>query len=116
MPSAMTTTKNSSMSGDEPDAAGLLGTDLDVGERGGGHEVELALVVAELDELGAGVESRCDDLLDLGRRLRRLEVDLAGRVGDADPNVHGPSVRQRIAAPVPRSLSAHAATVDAVSI
>jgi hypothetical protein len=66
--------------GDEADAARLLGADLDVGETHGGHEVDLALVVGELDELGVRVESARDDLLDVGRSLRRLEVDLTGEL------------------------------------
>src|SRR5689334_15564205 len=84
----MTVTKSSSMSGHEADPAGLLSADLDVGQRGGGHDVDLALVVTQLHELRVGIERLGDDLLDVSGGLRRLEADLTGAVGDTDANVH----------------------------
>src|SRR3954471_11168847 len=100
------TTKSSSIdgSGDEADAAGLLRPELHVGERCGGNEVQLARLVGELDELRAALEGVCDGLLDLRRRLGRLEAELTSTVHDADANLHadlpprlpGTSLRQAV--------------------
>ena len=75
-------------SGEEADATALFAAHLEVGERRDRDDVELALLVGQLDELRLAVESGRDDLLDLGRSLRRLDVELTGAVGDTDANVH----------------------------
>src|ERR1041384_3421224 len=92
--------------GDEADATRLVRTDLEVGEGGRRHEVDAALVVGELDELGVALERGRDDLLDLGRGLRRLEGELAGAVGDTDANVHASKIRDAVGAPCAGSLRA----------
>src|SRR6478735_3892075 len=75
-------------SGDETDAARLLGAELDVRESRGGDDVRVALRVGEGDVRGAGVERCGDGLLHVGRRLVRLEVELAAGVRDADADLH----------------------------
>ena len=57
-------------------------------KRRGRDDVDLALVVDELEELGVRLERGRDHLLDLGRGLRGLEAELTGAVGDTDANVH----------------------------
>lgn len=75
-------------SGHESDAPGFLGADLDVGEVRRRHDEDRALLVEQLHEGSAALEClrhRADDLLG---GLRRFEVELTGRVEDADADVH----------------------------
>src|SRR4051794_2948075 len=81
--------KSSSMGlEDEADSSCLFCADLDVAQGRRRNEVDGALGVGQRQVSGGSAQNLGDGLLDVSRRLARLEADFAGGVGNADSNIH----------------------------